>query len=150
MPYFPTAVVVGIDGSAPSRHAVRVAAELCRATSSPLHLLHVKLPQPLLRGQPPLTPAQRERTDRESRQLLDAEAAVAAELGVEVAGTHLRYAQRPVDAFARVQQELSAGLLVVGERPGTSTLGRQLMSGASVTGAVRRSPASVLVVRAPH
>lgn len=147
MAFFPTVVIVGVDGTPAGRHALLTAAELCVATSSPLHLVHVKIRRPIVRGQP-MTPPQRERTDAEARQLLDREQSVVVETyDLEVAGSHVRYADHVHEAFVSVQEELGAGLLVVGER-GSGTLARLLtVRNPSAVGAVRRSPASVLVVR---
>jgi nucleotide-binding universal stress UspA family protein len=146
MSFFPTTVLVGVDGTPASRHALAVAAELCLATSSPLHLVHVKLRSGLIRGRP-MNPPQRERTDQEAQELLERESDLVTSLGAEVAGTHVRYAERVHEAFVAVQDELAAGLLVLGER-GSGSLARMLSHvGPSSTGAVRRSRASVLVVR---
>ena len=148
MTFFPTPVLVGVDGDAASHHALVAAAELCRATGSSLHLVHVALSTGSIRGRP-MTPAQRERTDEEGQQLLGRAVAASADLGVEVAGTHLRYAERLDAGFVEVQEELGAGLLVIGDGT-TGTLASRLMqagSGTASAGTVRRSRASVLVVR---
>lgn len=148
MIFFPTPVLVGVDGDAASHHALLAAAELCRATGSPLHLVHVALTSGTLRGRP-MTPAQREHADDESRRLLEREAGAAGEVGVEVDGTHLRYAERLDTGFVEVQEQLGAGLLVIGDGV-TGTQASRLMQaggGAGPAGTVRRSGASVLVVR---
>jgi len=149
MSFFPTPVIVGTDGTAAGRHALLAAVELCRATGSELHIVHVKLASGMLRGRP-MTPAQRERTDEEARQLLERELMAAEEAGMAVVGTHLRYGENAEQAFVSTQQELGAGLLVIGESR-TGSLAQRLTSatGGSATEAVRRSPASVLVVRQP-
>lgn len=144
MTFFPTPVVVFTDGSARSRHALEAAVELAQATGSPLHLLHVKLTTASVRGRT-MTPAQRESTEREGHELLAREAAAAAELGAEVAGTHLRHGDVLARTMTDAAQELGAGLLVLGD----STSGRlpqQLTTNPS-TSTVRRSRSSVLVVR---
>lgn len=146
MTFFPTPVVVGTEGTAASRHALLAAVELTRATGSPLHIAHVRLTSGTLHGRP-MTPPQRERADEEGQGLLERERDVAVEHGGEVAGTHLRYGERLDLAFASLQEELGAGLLVIGEGT-TGTLAQRLMgAGGTSTGAVRRSRASVLVVR---
>lgn len=144
MSFFPTTVIVGTDGSTESRQALEAAVELCRTTGSPLHLLHVKLTSGTLRGRP-MTPTQRETTDTEGRLLLDREAVAAAELGMEVAGTHLRYGEHLERTMTAAAAELDAGLLVIGD----STSGRlaQLLTSTYPTTTVRRSKGSVLVVR---
>jgi nucleotide-binding universal stress UspA family protein len=142
MSMFSTPVVVGVDSAGASRAALVAAAELCRLSGADLHLVHVRTASPLLHGQP-MTPRQRERSDDEARALLEHEAEVARSLGVEPAGTHLRFGNRIDHAVALVQEELGAGLLVVGA-PTTGAVTRWFSSN---TGTVRRSPASVLVVR---
>lgn len=144
MTFFPTTVVVGIDGSSASRHALEVAVELVRATDSALHLLHVKVTSSTLRGRP-MTPSQREETEGEGRELLDREAAAARELGAEVAGTHLRHGEQLERAMTQAAEELDAGLLVIGE--GASGRLAGLVSASHGTGTVRRARGSVLVVR---
>jgi nucleotide-binding universal stress UspA family protein len=144
--FFPTPVVVGTEGTAASRHALLAAVELARATGSELHIAHVRLTSGTLHGRP-MTPTQRERADDEARALLDREQEVAVEHGAEVAGTHLRYGERIDLAFASLQEDLGAGLLVIGDSP-EGSLASRLMGGSSgSTGTVRRSRASVLVVR---
>ncbi len=147
MSFFPTLVLVGVDGTAHSRHAVMAAAELCSSTGSELHLVHVKVRSPTLRGQP-MSPVTRERTDEEAQAMLEQERANAETLGVTVSGTHVRYGDAVHEAFVRAQEELGAGLLVVGER-GTGSLGRRLAGAGDPGTAARRSTASVLVVREP-
>jgi nucleotide-binding universal stress UspA family protein len=142
--FFPTPVVVGTEGTEASRHALLAAAELANATGSPLHIAHVRLTSGSLHGRP-MTPGQRERADEEAEALLAGERAAAEERGAEVAGTHLRDGDRVDHAFAALQEELGAGLLVIGEGS-TGTLAQRLTGGTS-TGTVRRSRASVLVVR---
>lgn len=147
MTFFPTPVLVGTDGDPPSRHALKAAVELCRATGSPLHLVHVVLSSGTLRGRP-MTPGMRERTEAEGQAFLEAEAAAARDLGVEVAGIHLRHADRLDRGFVAVQEQLGAGVLVIGEGSSGSLASRLLSgSGADSTGTVRRSRASVFVVR---
>lgn len=147
MAFFPTPVLVGTAGGTADRHALRAAVELCAATGSPLHLAHVVLTSGTLRGRP-MTPPQRERTDEEGEALLAREAQVARDAGLEVAGTHLRYAERVDRALIEVQEGLGAGLLVIGEG-GTGSIASRLMQpgGTRSAGTVRRSRASVFVVR---
>lgn len=147
MSFFPTPVLVGVDGTPAGHHAVTAAAELCIVTGSPLHLVHVKLTSGTLRGRP-MTPAQREQADTEATAVLERESAEAAALGADVAGTHVRYGDRPESVFAKLQAELDAGLLVIGAR-GRGALASRLMAdeAASPSSTVRRSRASVWVVR---
>jgi nucleotide-binding universal stress UspA family protein len=144
MTFFPTPVVVGTDGTPQSRHALEAAVELARATGSPLHLLHVKVTSSTLRGRP-MTPTQREGTEREGEQLLAREAAAAAELGLEPAGTHLRHGEKLERTLVAAAEELGAGLLVVAE--GRTSRLADLLATSSGSTTVRRSKGSVLVVR---
>lgn len=144
MPFFPTTVVVGTDGTPESRHALEAAVEVARSTGSPLHLLHVRLTSGSLHGRP-MTPAQRATTETEGQQLLAREADVAAELGLEVAGTHLRHGDQLARTMAQAADELGSGLLVVGE----TTSGRlaELFTTRAATTTVRQAQGSVMVVR---
>ena len=144
MPFFPTNVMHGTDGTPESRHALEAAVELSRSTASPLHLIHVKLTSGTLHGRP-MTPVQREASEVEGHELLAREAAVAAELGVEVVGTHLRYGDHLARTMTEAAAELEAGLLVIGD----SASGRlvQALTSNYSTSTVRRSKGSVLVVR---
>jgi nucleotide-binding universal stress UspA family protein len=144
MSFFPTTVIVATDGTGASRHALEAAVEIARATGSQLHLLHVKVTSSTLRGRP-MTPGQRETTEREGHEVLAREAAAAAELGLEVAGTHLRHAEKLERAITVTAEELGAGLLVIGE--GRAGRVAELLSTSYGTSTVRRSKGSVLVVR---
>jgi nucleotide-binding universal stress UspA family protein len=144
MSFFPTTVIVGTDGSAASRHALEAGVELARATGSDLHLLHVKVTSSTVRGRP-MTPQQRETTEQEGEELLAREAAAAAALGCEVAGTHLRHGEKLERVMTEAAAELGAGLLVVGE--GRAGRLDALLSSSFGTSTVRRSKGSVLVVR---
>lgn len=149
MPFFPTAAIAAVDGTSPGRHALHAAVELCLATGSSLHLVHIKLTSAMLRGRP-MTPAQRERADAESHQLLNVERTAAIEAGLEPAGTHLRYGQDIEQGLVGAQQELGADLLIIAAGAQGRLAQRLLGPGPrSSARAVRRSPASVLVVRAP-
>ena len=66
MIFFPLPVIAGVDGTRPARHALLTAVEICAATDSPLHLVHIKLTAGMIRGRP-MTPAQRERADAEGQ-----------------------------------------------------------------------------------
>jgi nucleotide-binding universal stress UspA family protein len=142
---FPTAIVVAVDRSAAARAAVDAAAELARATDSPLHLVHVATSSSTVLGRP-ITPAQAEALDADNRALLAQASERVRELGVEVASESVRRGESVDRALVDAQGELDAELLVVGASSG-GTVARSLL-GTTPTTAVRRSPASVLVVRA--
>ena len=147
MVFFPTVILVGVDDTHESRHAVLTAVELCQATDSPLHLAHVKLTSGLLRGRP-MTPSQRESTDTEADALLTQLRDMATEAGKPPAEVHVRYGENVEQELVRLQTELSAGLLVIGEGPGGNLAARMFQSQHG-SGAVQRSTGSVLVVRPP-
>jgi nucleotide-binding universal stress UspA family protein len=144
MPMFPTRIVVGVDRSESSRVALRAASELARATSSQLHLVHVKRTSSHLRGRP-LTPAQGDEMDAEAAALLAEARATVEQAGGAVAEAHVRFGQHIDRALVAVQDELDAGLLVIGSSADGS-VARSLLA-APETGAVRRSGGSVLVAR---
>jgi nucleotide-binding universal stress UspA family protein len=146
MPQLTSRVLVAVDTTEGSRHVVRVAAELAQALGAELHLVHVRLTRSTVQGRP-MTPAQRETGQREAQQLLDRLAEVAREKGVTVAGTHVRFGDRVERTLTLAQEELSAGLLVIGTTRGGGVARR--LVGTPVSGTVRRSPGSVLVVRQP-
>ena len=147
MVFFPTVVLVGVDDTDASRHAVMTAVELCRATDSPLHLAHVKLTSGLLRSRP-MTPSQRETTDTEAAALLTRFRDMAIEAGLPPAESHVCYGENVEHELVRLQTELSAGLLVIGEGP-TGNLAARMLHSQHGPGVVQRSTGSVLVVRPP-
>jgi nucleotide-binding universal stress UspA family protein len=146
MPMFPTAIVVAVDRSAAARAAVDAAAELARASDSPLHLVHVATSSSTVLGRP-ITPAQAEALEADARALLRAASERVQALGGRVASESVRRGESVDRELVAAQAELDAGLLVVGATTG-GTVARALL-GTTPTTAVRRSPASVLVVRAP-
>lgn len=147
MTFFPTPVIAGVDGTRVGRHALLTAVEICGATGSGLHLVHIKLTSGMIRGRP-MTPAQRERADAEGREFLETERRAAAEAGLDSVQTHLRYAENIEHDLVKVQHELVAGLLIIGDNPG-GTLAQRLFRIGSGESAVRRSTASVMVIRPP-
>ncbi len=147
MVFFPTPVLVGVDATDESRHAVLTAVELCRATTSPLHLVHVTLTAGLLRGRP-MTPTQRETTGEDAQAILERHRKAAIAAGVEPAQLHTRYGQQVEEELVRLQTELTAGLLIIGEGA-TGSLASRMFHPQLGSGTVRRSSGSVMVVRPP-
>jgi nucleotide-binding universal stress UspA family protein len=142
-------ILVGVDTGADARHLVRVAAALAGALGAELHLVHVRLARSTVQGRP-MTPAQRETGQHEAETLLATlaeEAEEAEEAGSAPTRTHVRFGEHIERELARAQEQLEAGLLVIGSsrRGGVA---RRLL-GTPSSGAVRRSPGSVLVVREP-
>lgn len=148
MVFFPTTVLVGVADTPESHHAVHTAVELCRATGSPLHLAHVKLTSGLLRGRP-MTPTQRTQADSEAQALLEDFRTTATDAGLAPSQLHVRYGEQVERELVRLQTELSAGLLVIGEGPTGGLASRMFQSHHGST-TVQRSTGSVLVVRPPE
>jgi nucleotide-binding universal stress UspA family protein len=108
--------------------------------------VHVKTTSSTVRGRP-VTPGQGAEMDAEAVAVLADATDDAAQQGVEVAGTHVRYGEHIDRALVQAQGEVDAGLLVVGASQG-GRIARALFSGPA-SGTVRRSGGSVLVARAP-
>jgi universal stress protein A len=149
MPLFPTRVLVGVDGSASARFAIDAASELCRATGSELHLIHVKSTSSTVRGRP-VTPAQGEAMDAEAEAMLDRAAQMVVAQGGSVAGTHVRFGEHIHHTLVEAQGQLDAGLLVIGSSHG-GKVARSLFGGAGGAAGTtaQRSRGSVLVARGP-
>jgi nucleotide-binding universal stress UspA family protein len=144
MAVFPTRILVGVERSRASDLAVDVAAELSRATGSELHLVHVKIIAGTIASRPVSSASQERLTDEGEALLADVRRRIE-EGGGEVAGTHVRGGTSIDRALVHAQEELGAGLLVVGAS-GTGAVAQRLAGGIS-TGTVRKAPGSVLVVR---
>jgi nucleotide-binding universal stress UspA family protein len=139
-------ILVAVDTGPDAHHLVRVAAELAGALDAELHLVHVRLARSTVQGRP-MTPAQREAGQAEAEALLAALTGEAEAKGATVAQHHVRFGEHIERELALAQEQLEAGLLVIGSsrRGGVA---RRLL-GTPSAGAVRRSPGSVLVVREP-
>lgn len=146
MALFPTRILVGVTASEGSRQALAAADQIARASGSELHLVHVKVDDPKLRSRP-TSPAGRATMSEEGQTLLDRIRSEAADAGMSVAGTHLRAGERVDRALMHAQEEMEAGLLVVGAGR-TGSVGRRLAGTAAIRGG-RTAPGSVLVVRHP-
>lgn len=143
--WFPTRIMVVLERSGASREALEAACQLATPTDSELHLAYVGLDRPLLRGRP-VGPVQQNSIREEGEQLLADARQRAEELGVEVASSTVRAHHSIERGVEQLQHELDIGLVVVGMAR-TGGLARSMVSGAKGTGVVRRSPASILVVR---
>lgn len=135
-------VVVGVDGSPSSAHAVRAAGQLARERGVPVHVLTAVVP--------PLHPAGA--ATRRCAQLLDAAGALVAAAAAALADEHpglvvTSSVERADPVLALMAASRTAGTVVVGSRGGCSAAGATL---GSVSRAVSFSAAcSVLVVRCP-
>jgi nucleotide-binding universal stress UspA family protein len=145
---FPTRILVALERSDTARYALDAACELARSTGSEVHLVYVTVTGSAVHGRP-LTPAQEERAAEDGHAVLDRGRAQAAAQGVEVAATHLRGGETVDVVLERVQQELDAGLLVIGASRSASVASRLLVPSSGGSGVVRRSTSSILVVRPP-
>jgi universal stress protein A len=142
---FPTRILVATDGSPASQEALVTACQLAQATRSDLHLGFVALTSSTIRGRP-MTPRQREVLEEEGSRVLDDAARRAREGGCEATTEHVRFGSRVDIALIQLQEDLDAGLLVIGTRPGGS-LARRLFGEEGGTEVTRRAPRSVLLVR---
>jgi nucleotide-binding universal stress UspA family protein len=141
---FPTTVLVAVDGSPASERALDAAWEVCEATGSSLHLVHVKVSRGTITSRP-TSPAGREALATEGEELVAAVRQRAEARGVVVTGTYVRGGDSVERALVHAQEELGAGLLVVGAS-GAGSLGKRLL-GTVPTSTVSRASGSVLVVR---
>lgn len=144
MPSFPTKVLVGVDRSSGAALALDVGVELATATSSELHLVHVKVLSGMMGGRP-VSPATQGSMAEEGEALLAELRRRVEEAGGTVTGTHVRGGSSIDEALARAQEELGAGLLVVGAS-NTGHVAQRLV-GSTSTGTARKAMGSVLVVR---
>ncbi len=141
MTIFPTKILVATDGSREAELAARTAADLAKSFNSELHVVYVEPALPMIDQFADSGP---ERTEPESRQLLDEQIRHIEEAGGTVAEAHLRLG-RPDDQIVRVSEELGAGLIVTGSR-GRGGVRRALMGSVSDS-VVRHAHCPVLVVR---
>ncbi len=148
MALFPTRILVALERSDTSRFALDAACALVRATGSELHLVHVAVTHSTLRGRP-LTPTQERESTVGGHAVLEHGREQARDRDVEVAAVHLRGGDSVDATLERVQQELDAGLLVIGAARSGSVASRLIGPASGGSGVVRRSTSSILVVRPP-
>jgi nucleotide-binding universal stress UspA family protein len=141
MTIFPTKILLATDGSREAELAARTAADLAKNQNSELHVVYVEPTLPMI-GQ--FADPGPERTEPESRRLLDEQVSHIEEAGGTVDETHLRLG-RPDDQIVWVAEELGAGLIVIGSR-GRGGVRRALMGSVSDS-VVRHAHCPVLVVR---
>jgi len=137
-------IVVGVDGSDPSLHAVRLAAELAAPSRSALLLVYVK--RPILiptEGYAALIAGMRLRAEEEAQAVFAPARAEAERFSVPVDTRSLEGS--PAEVLVDVAAAEDAGLLVVGNR-GAGAASRVLLGSVSDR-AVHISKVPVLVVR---
>ncbi len=141
MTIFPTKILLATDGSREAELAATTAADLAKIHNSELHVVYVEPALPMIDQFADPGP---ERTEPESRQLLDQQVERIRSAGGTVAETHLRLG-RPDDQIVSVAEELGAGVIVMGSR-GHGGVRRALMGSVSDS-VVRHAHCPVLVVR---
>jgi len=142
-----TSIVVGTDGSAPAREAVRVAAEMAKLCAGRLHVVSAyRVFEDMVLIAPGLDEEAPGKTEMEERIGADVEAmlrGLAQELEAEgVAVTTYASSDNPAQAILDVADRRRADLIVVGNR-GTRNRG---VLGSVPNKVVQFAPCSVLVV----
>jgi nucleotide-binding universal stress UspA family protein len=141
MTIFPTKILLATDGSREAELAASTAADLAKIHNSELHVVYVEPALPMIADFADPGP---ERTEPESRQLLDEQVERIRIAGGTVAEAHLRLG-RPDDQIVWVAEELGAGVIVMGSR-GHGGVRRALMGSVSDS-VIRHAHCPVLVVR---
>jgi nucleotide-binding universal stress UspA family protein len=141
MTIFPTKILLATDGSREAELAASTAADLAKIHNSELHVVYVEPALPMIADFADPGP---ERTEPESRQLLDEQVERIRSAGGTVAEAHLRLG-RPDDQIVWVAEELGAGVIVMGSR-GHGGVRRALMGSVSDS-VIRHAHCPVLVVR---
>jgi len=141
MSIFPTRILLATDGSREAELAATTAVDLAEKTDCELHVVYVEPALPMIADFAEPGP---ERTQPESRRLLDEQVERIRAAGGIVAEAHLRLG-RPDNQIVWVAEELGAGLIVIGSR-GHGGVRRALMGSVSDS-VVRHAHCPVLVVR---
>ena len=156
MSIFPTKIVLATDGSREAELAARTAADLAQKTHSELHVVHGFGIAPV---GPPVYPEatdlqsveyeaateQRQRiSERQAREVLEAEVERVRSWGGAVAGEHL-VEGRVAPEIVGLAEEIGAGLIVMGSR-GLGGIRRALMGSVSDL-VVQHAHCPVFVVR---
>jgi nucleotide-binding universal stress UspA family protein len=155
MSFFPTKILVAIDGSEEADLAARTAADIAQKTGSELHVVHARLMLPWTgyydtEGTTPGVVDKERAREMVMRWLADQVERIEAE-GGKVAQTHLRLG-RPdehvitvAEEIVSLAEEIGAGLIVIGSR-GLGKIRRALLGSVSDS-VVRHAHCPVLVVR---
>mgnify|MGYP003575966513 CR=1 FL=1 len=146
-------IVIGVDGSPNARRAVELAARLRRDAGTVIRVVRVN--EPLVVPTAGRLPAAVRATILHNAAMLDKERLSMAQREADAAATRLRRAGwsaraevrsgAPLAELLDVVQGSECDLLIVGARGAQGLRGALL--GSVATGALNRSPASVLVVR---
>ena len=144
-----TRIVVGTDGSDTATEAVRQASELAKLSGARLDVVSAYEPIPKQRLQEEQREApgdvQYELGEREDVNItLDNSAKTARDNGVEDVQTHAREGD-PADAILDVAEEISADLIVVGNKGMTGA--RRFLLGSVPNKVSHHAPCSVVIIR---
>lgn len=141
MSIFPAKILLATDGSPSAELAAVTATTLARATDSELHVAYIGpwVPPRYIQSQ-----LEADRLKEHARARLSAQVEKVENLGVSVAGDHLRIGEAAAK-LADLAEELQADLIVVGSR-GQGRMRRALVGSVSDS-LVRYAPSPVLVVR---
>jgi nucleotide-binding universal stress UspA family protein len=148
MSFFPTQILLAIDGSDESKLAAQAATELSRETGSEVHVVYV-LPTPAqLIGHHLYSDEIRESliggAERDAETFLKEQAEKVSSDGGKVADTHLRSGD-PDKEILRAAEALGAGLIVMGSR-GLGAVSRMLIGSVSES-VIRHAHCPVFLVR---
>jgi len=116
------AIVVGIDGSEPSQHALRLACDLAGKYSADLHLVHTPQPQTVAFAMGAVagyhavtTMPSPDEVKTAGEKILSDGAQIVADAGQSVAGTHQQLGD-PADVMIEYANRCGADLIVTGRR----------------------------------
>ncbi len=148
MSFFPTKILLAIDGSEEASLATEAATELSKNTASEVHLAYV-LPTPERLAYPHHYPKEVredivEQAKKEAREFLDTQAEQIRSGGGSVSEVSLRTG-RPDNEIVSLSDDLGVGLIVIGSR-GLTGMRRALMGSVSDS-VVRHAHCPVMVVR---
>ncbi|MDJ0654206.1 MAG: universal stress protein [Xanthomonadales bacterium] len=139
-------IIVGYDGSGPSKKALDHAITLASRFGASIHLVHVIDWSPYefhtLEENETVTRQRREELERDRRELFPPAEQKIAEAGIDAAA-ELRYGH-PAEVLAQIAEETAAFCLVVG-RTGTSRI-KSLLLGNIASNSVLLANCPVVVV----
>lgn len=141
-------IVLAVDGSEESKLAADAAAEISKATGSPVHLIYVMPTESRLLGHHSYSRDVKrqlmEDAKAEARRFLDSRAEEVRSAGGETAQTYLGVG-RPDEEIVELAEEISAGMVVIGSR-GLGGVRRALMGSVSDS-VMRHAHCPVMIVR---